>query len=111
VDLSDFSWSNCPPLSIIKEAMELLKLHYPHRFAGMFFLNSSGIFQFVWNLLKPLAPKKVLMKTFVLPGGESMKSTLEDKLGLKNLDVSLGGNVNHKIHLDINELNEYMKTY
>ena len=33
---------------------------------GNYFLNTSGAFQLVWSLFKPLVPKKILAKTHVL---------------------------------------------
>lgn len=106
IDLADFSWGNCPSMSMMKSALDLLKYHYPHRLAGTYIVNTGGVFQFVWNVLKPLIPKKVLIKTFVL-NGEEMKKVLDTNLGLDTLATEFGGAVNHTHFKDDKNLDSY----
>ena len=73
--------------------MSLLKYHYPHRFAGMFILNTNGIFQLIWNILKPFVPKKALGKVHVLGKIGNSKGYLDDHVGISNLDSRLGGSL------------------
>jgi hypothetical protein len=92
IDLAQLSWRNCPPLSSIKTAMEYLKHHYPHRLSRTYIIHAAGTFKFLWNILKPLIPKKVLGKTHVL-GRKETKYVLDEHLGLDCLDHSIGGKV------------------
>ena len=105
VDLQDFSFSNCPSISAIKTAMGLLKSHYPHRFAGMFILNTNSVFKFVWNILRPLVPKKALAKVHVLGKGQN-HAYLEQHLGLAKLDQAVGGKITHSFSTN-KEVNAY----
>jgi hypothetical protein len=59
---------------------------------GIFMINVSGPFQFVWGLMKPIMPKKALGKTFVL-GGKEASSTLDQEIGLKYIEKAYGGAV------------------
>lgn len=94
IDMANFTWANCPDMGMIKQAMALLKYHYPHRFAGNYIINTNGIFQFVWNMLKPLVPKKVISKTHVLSASDKPK-VLDRDIGMSNLDVTVGGTYTH----------------
>jgi CRAL/TRIO domain len=79
-DLAGFTWSTCPSISMIKDTIGLLKKHYPYRLGGIFILNGGTAFNFVWNLLKPIMPKRALLKTFVLNKKEEF-SVLDHHLG------------------------------
>lgn len=91
-DLAGFTWSTCPSISMIKDTIGLLKKHYPYRLGGIFILNGGTAFNFVWNLLKPIMPKRALLKTFVLNKKEEF-SVLDHHLGSNNLEEIYGGKV------------------
>lgn len=90
IDLEGFSLSTCPPMSMIKTALGLLKRNYPYRLAGIFVVNGGSAFTIMWKLVKPLMPKRALLKTFVLSKTEA-SAILNEKLGLNNLEEPYGG--------------------
>ena len=92
VDLAGFTWSTCPSISMIKDTIGLLKKHYPYRLGGIFILNGGTAFNFIWNLLKPIMPKRALLKTFVLNKKEEYL-VLNEHLGNNNFEVIYGGKV------------------
>ena len=87
---------NFPSLAVLRDAMDVLKKHYPHRFAGMYIIHPGMLFQWLWRALKPLVPKKVLLKCFVLSNHET-RQILEDHVGLERLDIRLGGQIDHSL--------------
>ena len=89
-DLSGLSWSTCPPMGVLKDAITLLKKNYPYRLGGIFIVNAPALFHWIWNILKPFMPPRALQKTFVL-GPADMAKMLDDKLGLENVEESYGG--------------------
>ena len=42
IDLDGFKWSNSLPIPMIKEAVTLLKRHYPYRLGGVYIINGSS---------------------------------------------------------------------
>jgi hypothetical protein len=55
-------------------------------------VNSGGPFQFLWNIVKPLIPKKVIGKTIVMGKASPKRNEiLEEKLGLQFLENKYGG--------------------
>ena len=89
-DLAGLSWSTCPPMGVLKDAITLLKSHYPYRLGGVFILNAPALFHWIWKILKPFMPPKALKKTFLLDSKE-MATVLNDKVGLENLEEIYGG--------------------
>lgn len=89
----NFSWSTSPSISLMKECMDLLKKHYPYRMGGIFIVNAGMTFNLLWNVLKPLMPRRALAKTFNLGKARSnyAKKILEEKIGLEHLEKSYGG--------------------
>ena len=77
---------------MIKDTIGLLKKHYPYRLGGIFILNGGTAFNFIWNLLKPIMPKRALLKTFVLNKKEEYL-VLNEHLGNNNFEVIYGGKV------------------
>lgn len=90
MDFEGFGWSKCPPISLLKEAITLMRMHYPYRLAGIYILNTSGAFNFVWNLLTPFLPRKALQKTVMIPQQE-VKQLLPLLIGVNSLEESYGG--------------------
>jgi CRAL/TRIO domain len=90
VDLSGFAWSTCPPISMIKDSVGLLKKHYPYRLGGVFIVNGGATFNFLWSLVKPIMPKRALKKTFVLNKREEF-TVLDDQIGSQYFEDSYGG--------------------
>lgn len=90
VDLSGFSWSTCPPISMIKHSVGLLKKHYPYRLGGVFIVNGGATFNFLWSVVKPIMPKRALKKTFVLSKKEEFE-VLDDKIGSQYFEDTYGG--------------------
>ena len=90
IDLADFSWSRSPPIGMIKEAVVLLRRHYPYRLGGVFIVNAGSAFNFLWNLVTPLLSKKAIGKTFVL-GKHEMVGILDEKIGKEHIEVAYGG--------------------
>ena len=66
VDLAKFNRKNSPSFSFLKSIAQLLKLHYPYRFTGLYLVNAPPTFGLLWNILRPLIPSKVQKMTFVL---------------------------------------------
>ena len=66
--------------------MSLMKKHYPYRLSGIFIVNANFAFMTIWNIIKPLVPKRALSKTFVVSKGEQ-KALFEEKIGLKFLEA------------------------
>jgi hypothetical protein len=90
IDLEGFSWTRCPPLAHLQRAIELLRMHYPYRLAGIYILNAGSAFHFVWQLIKPLLPRKALQKTIMMSRGESTH-LLANLIGRESLEVTYGG--------------------
>ena len=90
VDLSGFAWSTCPPISMIKDSVGLLKKHYPYRLGGVFIVNGGATFNFLWSVVKPIMPKRALKKTFVLNKKEEY-AVLDDKIGSRYFEDAYGG--------------------
>jgi len=89
LDMKDFTWSKCPPLSFLQQAIGLLKKHYPYRLAGILIVNASPIFNAIWRLLKPFIPKKALLKTHVITAKNI--EILDEMVGLENMEIAYGG--------------------
>ena len=92
VDLTDFTWAKCPSISVIKDSIGLLKKHYPYRLGGVYIVNGGPTFNFLWNLIKPIMPKKALLKTFVLNKKEEY-DFLNKKIGRENFEYFYGGDM------------------
>ena len=92
IDLEGFKWSNSLPIPLIKEAVTLLKRHYPYRLGGVFIINGSAAFTLLWSIIKPIMPRKTLSKTFVI-NKKHIKKTMCDKLGKEFVEVAYGGDV------------------
>ena len=100
VDLSGFNWYLSPSISMIKESIGLLKKHYPYRLGGVFIINGGATFNFIWNLVKPIMPKKALLKTFVLNKKEEYR-ILDEKIGMDNIESDYGGKIKGKYNIDV----------
>ena len=92
IDLEGFKWSNSLPIPLIKEAVTLLKRHYPYRLGGVFIINGSAAFTLLWSIIKPIMPRKTLSKTFVI-NKKQIKKTMCDKLGKEFVEEAYGGDV------------------
>ena len=92
VDLTDFSWSKCPSISVIKDSIGLLKKHYPYRLGGVYIVNGGPTFNFLWSLVKPIMPKKALLKTFVINKKDEFEF-LNNKIGKENFEEFYGGDM------------------
>jgi hypothetical protein len=104
VDLSDFNWSKCPSISMIKDSIGLLKKHYPYRLGGIFILNGGTTFNFLWSMIKPIMPKRALLKTHVLNKKDEF-IVLDSKIGIEYIEDTYGG----KIKEDRDNLDEYFR--
>lgn len=94
VDLHGLTWGTCPPMGMLKDAISLLKKHYPYRLGGIFIVNAPGLFNWIWNLLRPFMPARALGKTFVLDKKDKKANpvqVMDEKLGLANIEESYGG--------------------
>ena len=99
IDLEGFKWTNSLPISMIKDAVTLLKRHYPYRLGGVYIINGSSTFTILWNIIKPMMPRKILLKTLVI-NKKNIEKVMCDKLGKENVETSYGGNVKED-HEDI----------
>lgn len=90
LDLQGYSWDSSPPLSFIKQTLATLKQHYPHRVHTIYLVNASGAFLWLWRMLKPVLPKKVLAKTIVV-ATQDVARVLGDELGVKQVETDYGG--------------------
>ena len=90
IDLEGFKWSNSLPIPMIKEAVTLLKRHYPYRLGGVFIINGSSTFTLLWNMIKPIMPRKTLLKTFVI-NKRNIARTMGEKLGRDHIEECYGG--------------------
>ena len=105
IDLEGFKWSNSLPIPLIKEAVTLLKRHYPYRLGGVFIINWSAAFTLLWSIIKPIMPRKTLSKTFVI-NKKQIKKTMCDKLGKEFLEEAYGGDVKE----DHDDVTKYFST-
>jgi CRAL/TRIO domain len=105
IDLKDWSWSRCPPVWMLREAIGLLKRHYPYRLGGLFLVNAPGAFTFVWNLLKPFMPSRALSKTFFPTNHKELVRIMDEKLGRNFVEDSYGGLVEE----DLSDVNAYIE--
>jgi CRAL/TRIO domain len=92
IDLEGFKWSNSLPIPLIKDAVTLLKRHYPYRLGGVFIINGSAAFTLLWSIIKPIMPRKTLSKTFVI-NKKQIKKTMCEKLGKEFVEEAYGGDV------------------
>ena len=46
---------------MLKDAISLLKKHYPYRLGGIFIVNAPGLFSWIWNLVKPFMPARYVV--------------------------------------------------
>ncbi len=90
IDFTGFTWTRCPPIAHLQQAIVLLRMHYPYRLAGIYILNAGGAFNFIWNIVKPLLPRKALQKTVMVSAAESAR-LLDHLIGQQNLDEAYGG--------------------
>lgn len=103
IDLDGMSMFNCPPISVIKEGLGLLKRNYPYRLSNIFVVNAGSAFLFIWNIIKPLIPHRALKKTMVLEKKE-MNEILDQNIGLESLESAYGGQVTEEsVTKDINK--------
>jgi CRAL/TRIO domain len=105
IDLEGFKWSNSIPIPMIKEAVNLLKKHYPYRLGGVFILNGSSTFTLLWNMIKPIMPRKALGKTFVI-SKKNVNRVMCEKLGKERIEESYGGLVKE----DLTDIPRYLAT-
>lgn len=92
IDLEGFKWSNSLPIPLIKDAVTLLKRHYPYRLGGVFIINGSAAFTLLWSIIKPIMPRKTLSKTFVI-NKKQIKKIMCEKLGKEYVEEAYGGDV------------------
>ena len=92
IDLEGFKWSHSLPIPMIKEAVNLLKKHYPYRLGGVFIINGSSTFTLLWNIIRPIMPRKALSKTFVI-NKRNIEKIMSEKLGKEFIEICYGGNV------------------
>lgn len=92
IDLEGFKWSNSLPIPLIKDAVTLLKRHYPYRLGGVFIINGSAAFTLLWSIIKPIMPRKTLSKTFVI-NKKQIKKIMCEKLGKEHVEQAYGGDV------------------
>lgn len=90
VDMGRFAMSRSPPVSVIKNGISLLKLHYPYRLRAVYIFNAGMAFSLLWNIVKPLLSQKVIGKTFVL-GKKEVNARLIAELGRETLESEYGG--------------------
>ena len=104
VDLHGLTWGTCPPMGMLKEAISVLKKHYPYRLGGIFIVNAPGLFNWIWKLLKPFMPARALAKTFVLDHKDKKTTPaqiMEEKLGLGNVEEGYGG-----VHTEVSSIGD-----
>ena len=100
LDLDQLSLKNCPPVSVMKEAITLLKRHYPYRLHAIYVVNSGIVFTTIWKLLKPFVPGRVLRKMTITTSKLDMQRTLLTQIGKENIEVAYGGEKSDQIDLD-----------
>lgn len=97
MDLDGLTYAQCPPVSFLKQAISLLKLHYPYRLSAVYVVNAGGAFNMLYNMMKPILPKKALAKTYVLKAEES-NAFLVDTIGMGQLERRYGGEMEEYFH-------------
>ena len=100
LDLDELSFNNCPPVTVMKEAISLLKRHYPYRLHAIYVVNSGIVFTTIWKLLKPFVPGRVLRKMTFTTSKLDMQQTLTQQIGKENVEISYGGEKSDTIDLD-----------
>lgn len=79
-------------MTLVKQVMTVLKLHYPYRVYANYLVNAGAAFLMLWNTVRPLLPEKVRDKTFVL-STNNMARVLQRKIGKTNLETEFGGDI------------------
>ena len=110
VDLKDFQWKKCPPLSVVRAGIPLLKLHYPYRLRSVNIVNAGSAFTLLWQIVKPLLSKKTKGKTKVL-SMSNWQSILVQEFGKEFLEVDYGGDVHEKINAATYYAEDYWYPY
>ena len=84
----------------MKEAISLLKQHYPYRLQSIFVVNSGIVFTIIWKLLEPFVPDRVLRKMTITTGKKDMQQSLIAAVGIENLETAYGGLKNDEVDID-----------
>jgi len=104
IDLKGYSFKNFTKevCTYIKNIIHIGNSYYPETTYKMFIINTPFLFNTIWNLLKPLIPKRTRNKIFILKKGQETilydfidKDKLPNDLNftnIKNADNSLEKN-------------------
>lgn len=90
IDFEGVSMRNLPPFRVIRTAIDLLKLHYPYRVGGIFVIKTGATFNIIWKVFRPLLPKAVLAKTFIVSDKDREK-ILFSQVGEEFIEATYGG--------------------
>ena len=90
IDFEGVTLRNLPPLKAIRLAIDLLKQHYPYRLGGIYVIKTGVTFNVIWKVFRPLLPKPVLAKTFIV-GDTDRENILLNQVGEDFLESSYGG--------------------
>ena len=93
IDFEGVTLRNLPPFKAIRLAIDLLKQHYPYRLGGIYIIKTGITFNIVWKIFRPLLPKPVLAKTFIVSESDREK-ILFAQVGEEFLESSYGGKAN-----------------
>lgn len=110
MDLDGLTYAQCPPVSFLKQAIHLLKSHYPYRLSAVYVVNAGGAFNLLYNMLKPILPKKALTKTYVLKPEDS-NAFLVDTIGADHLEERYGGKLKEYFHQDNSTVADVLDYY
>ena len=95
IDMTNVSlFSSRPSISVVSEAVELIKYSYPNRLASLYIVNAGYIFSMIWKLIQPTLSETSIGKIFFLSSLAEAQSVLPLELGIDGLDSDYGGSVN-----------------
>lgn len=103
-DLRGMSIENMPPLGTMKDAIGLLKRHYPYRMYKLYIVNSGLFFTTIWRVLRPFVPLTAQRKISILTAAE-MATVMAEDMGKDYLEMEYGGTQ----HNGIEDLDAYLK--
>lgn len=97
IDLTNVSFfSSRPSISVVSEAVELIKYAYPHRLAALYIVNAGYIFSIIWKLIQPTLSETSIGKIYFLSSLSEAQRILPVELGTEGLEEEYGGTVSSR---------------
>lgn len=75
----------------VRQASEFAAAHYPERAGVVLVVNVPYWFKMVWNVVSKWVDEVTLQKIFILRGKDEIFNTLSEKIDVKNIPKTYGG--------------------